>query len=191
MLPDNPKLNNITMDGRLFVEKAYKEIIQNKRKPYDMIIIDAYNATSIPFHLTTKEFLDSVKKITSSDGVVVSNIIGAFAGKSSRLLKAMSKTFNTVYPQIYFFPVDGWEDKKDFSETNVILIATMNGQKMDKFMWQNKTDQIIKKGIIKENVNEFVKTLVDDQFLEKEVWFKDAPVLTDDYAPIDTYQNFL
>jgi spermidine synthase len=188
-LPDIIKLKTIPMDGRLFVDKALKEIQVNDKAPYDMVVIDAYTSTSIPFHLTTREFLETVNKITTPDGVVLSNIVGSYTGERSLLIKAMTKTFDSVFSQVYLFPINGWNSKESRYASNVILIATKSNQKWSPEIWQEKAGQLFQKGIIKEKVMDYAQMLVNEQFLDKDIWYKDVPLLTDDYAPVDTYRK--
>ena len=46
-----------------------------------MIVIDAFYADSIPFHLATREFLELVRERLAPGGVVVVNVIGALHGR--------------------------------------------------------------------------------------------------------------
>src|SRR6266571_3653298 len=58
-------------DGRQFIE--------NVREPrYDVIFLDAYGAESVPAHLTTREFLQAVRRAVVPSGVVVGNIWRSF-----------------------------------------------------------------------------------------------------------------
>ncbi len=57
-------------DGRQFIEKS--------RRPYDVIILDAFGSNSIPAHLTTQEFLRAVRRTVTPGGVVVCNLWGQF-----------------------------------------------------------------------------------------------------------------
>jgi len=54
------------MDGRMFLKRVQGE--------YDVILLDAFAGDRIPFHLTTKEFLELVQEHLTSDGVVASNL---------------------------------------------------------------------------------------------------------------------
>src|SRR2546427_5564385 len=54
-------------DGRAFIESV--------RQPhYDIIFLDAYGAHNVPEHLTTREFLQAVRRAVVPSGVVVGNI---------------------------------------------------------------------------------------------------------------------
>lgn len=58
------------MDGRSFVNW----VIANKKPKYDWIIVDAFNDNYMPFHLTTADFLTTVKQALTPDGVVLTNM---------------------------------------------------------------------------------------------------------------------
>ncbi|MGE5582946.1 MAG: spermidine synthase [Bacillota bacterium] len=188
-LPDDPKLHVFAQDGRIFVEKKAREIASGRLAPYDMVIIDAYNASSIPYHLTTREFMAAIRKTLSPKGVVVSNIIGAFAGPSNQLLSSMTRTVSSVFPQVYLFPTWDLHGEDDYLEGNVILVATSSAKYWDAATWQKQADALYTSGAIKENVPEYVKTLADGEWIRNKTWLAKATMLTDDFAPVDTLRN--
>lgn len=187
-LPDDPRFRVIIQDGRLYVEKMAREIAAGKAKPYDIIVIDAYSSSTIPYHLTTREFVHMVRKIMSSDAVVVSNIIGSITGPYNQLLLAMKRTFDTAFPQSYLFPVGGWR-ANDIFEKNVILVATMNSKRWNSETWLGKAKLLRETGVITENVPEYTQDLVDEALIREQYRLAGIPVLTDDYAPVDTLKN--
>lgn len=188
-LPDDPRLRVITQDGRLFVEQTVRAIAAGRTTLYDLVMIDAYSSNTVPYHLTTLEFLQAVRKTLSPDGVVVSNIIGAFNGPHSRFFHSISRTFGAVFPQQYIFPVGGRPGDIHTYERNIILIATLNAQKWEKTVWQKRATYYHEKKLITENVPDFVQTLVDDHFLQTPAWLENVPVLTDGFAPDGTRQH--
>lgn len=188
-MPADPRLRIVVQDGRLFVEKKAREIAAGKVAPYDIVVIDAYTASTIPYHLTTLEFFDSVRRVLSRDGVMVSNIIGAFAGSSSPLLRSMTRTIGTVFPRVYHFPVGGWGGAGDNSENNVIVVATVNAADRTPNGWKRQAEALHRSGAVTENVQLFAADLVHDPLIRRKAWLNDVPLLTDDYAPVDTLQN--
>lgn len=188
-LPVDPRLTVFVRDGRLLISEKAKEIAAGKTEPYDMVIIDAYSESTIPYHLTTVEFLDATRSILAPDGVVVSNIIGALSGPESRLLYSMTRTFKNVFPHAYLFPVGLWPGGNDNIERNVILIATMNQDYWDKATWRKKAGEYQEQGLIKEDVTNYSETLVNNSLVAEMIRKYDIPVLTDDYAPVDTLQH--
>lgn len=188
-LPDDPRLRIMVQDGRLFVDRKAREVREGKASPYDIIVVDAYFADAIPYHLTTREFIQSLDGILSPDGVVVSNIIGALAGDRSQLLRSLTRTFASVFPQYYLFPVGGWYGKGDWEERNVILIASHDEQRWTKTKWQEQAQSLRENGTVQENVQLFAGTLVDAPEWTDRQNLEPAPLLTDDFAPVDTLQH--
>lgn len=188
-LPNDPKLRVSVEDGRLLIAKQAREIATGRIAPYDMVIIDAYSESTIPYHLTTVEFLEAARKVLSPEGVVVSNIIGALSGPNSRLLYSMTRTFMSVFPQAYLFPVGYWDGSNDELERNVILIATMNQEFWNGKIWQDQAEAFQDQGLIKEKVTNYAKTMVKKAVVLNMIRNTKVPVLTDDYAPVDTLQN--
>ena len=82
-------------DGRVFVRR------QMRRDPpasYDMIILDAFNNEYIPFHLTTREFLQQVSAVLHPKGVVVANVF-----RGNQLFDAELETFRHVFGRCHVF----------------------------------------------------------------------------------------
>ncbi|MEZ6021890.1 MAG: fused MFS/spermidine synthase [Hyphomonadaceae bacterium] len=61
-----PRLRIVTRDGRVFMARA--------RDRYDIIIVDAYQGTLVPFHLVTREFYTILKNKLTPGGAVAQNI---------------------------------------------------------------------------------------------------------------------
>ena len=59
-------------DARQFVE------LHQDTNKYDLIFGDAFNDFSVPWHLTTREFNDKIKKMLTPNGVYMINIIDAY-----------------------------------------------------------------------------------------------------------------
>lgn len=188
-LPEDPRLRVITQDGRLFVEHAARAVARGEVAPYDLVVIDAYSSSTIPYHLTTLEFLQAVRKTLAPDGVVVSNIIGALAGPHSGLLRAMVRTFRAVFSQHYIFPVYGWYGADDTAEQNIIVIATMDPQYREKAVWQKQAEELYAENLIAEDVPSYARALIDDPRVTQGEWLTGGLLLTDDYAPVDTLKH--
>jgi spermidine synthase len=148
-------------DGRTFVKQA--------KKKYDLVILDAFNADSIPFHLTTVEFLREVKAAMTDSGVVVSNIA---QWKTDALYGAMLKTFQAAFGRIALFPVR--------QRANVVLAATADGRGRSKAEVREAAQRL--QGRMHASVD---LTDVAEAYMEPPSSLADAPVLTDDYAPVD------
>jgi len=109
--PD-PRLRVFAMDGRSFLRDA---------GTYDIVVLDAYSKTYVPFHLMTLEFFESLDEHLSPDGVVVSNLISSLIGDTSELLRAEVATISGVLPQVYLFPT---RSRQLSQVQNINLVAT-------------------------------------------------------------------
>lgn len=83
-------------DGRRFIE--------NCRKPYDIIFLDAFGSESIPYHLATREFLSAVRRAVTPNGVAVGNIWGR---SSNPLYDSMVRTYQDVFDELNILDVRG------------------------------------------------------------------------------------
>lgn len=91
-------------DGREFIERT--------RQPYDIIFLDAFGSDAVPAHLTTREFLQAVRRAVRKDGVVVGNI---WQREFNPLHDSMVRTYQDVFDELYILSVQG--------TSNEILLA--------------------------------------------------------------------
>jgi MFS family permease len=71
-LTEADKIETHWGDARQFVE------LNQDNKKYDLIFGDAFNDFSVPWHLTTREFNEKLKKMLTPDGVYMINIIDVY-----------------------------------------------------------------------------------------------------------------
>ncbi|HLW48114.1 MAG TPA: fused MFS/spermidine synthase [bacterium] len=168
-LPRGPRLAVHISDGRLWLRRTPDR--------YDLIVLDAYLIDTIPFHLATREFYAEAAAHLTPGGAVAANVIGATRGPASRLFRAIDKTFATVFPAVYVFPVDG--DAGDAAQ-NIIIAGTM-GPRLDGGQVRARAAALAASGRVT------IPTFVQDAatLLERPVGTADVPVLTDDFAPTD------
>jgi spermidine synthase len=100
-------------DGRRFIE--------NVRQPYDMIILDAFGARSVPAHLATLEFLQAVRRAVAPSGVVVSNI---WRPSHNDLYNEMIRTHQAAFDELFLLEVPG--------DVNNILLALPRKQAVNR-----------------------------------------------------------
>jgi spermidine synthase len=168
-LPPGPRLAVHVGDGRLWLRRA--------RDRYDLIVLDAYLIDTIPFHLATREFYMEAAAHLAPGGAVAANVIGATRGPSSRLFRAIDKTFASVFPAVYVFPVEG-----DAGEAlqNIIIAGTM-GPRLDAQQVRVRAGALAASGRV--TIPAFVQDA--DTLLTRPVDTSDVPLLTDDFAPTD------
>lgn len=80
-------------DARVFIKRAAL-----KEEKYDYIVLDAFSGDYIPEHMLTQEFLEEVKQVLTSDGVVVANTFS-----TSRFYDHESVTYQRVFGELYNF----------------------------------------------------------------------------------------
>jgi spermidine synthase len=83
-------------DGRAYIEKV--------SQPYDLIMLDAFGAYSVPPHLATLEFLQAVRRALAPDGVAVGNV---WSRGANPLYDAMVRTYEEAFEELYVISVQG------------------------------------------------------------------------------------
>jgi len=171
-VPSDDRLRLIAQDGRLFITRAHER--------YDIILLDAYLIDTIPFHLATREFYQTVKRRLSPGGVVGSNIIGALNGPQSALFRAMYKTFREVFPTVYVFPVDWARYGGAESLRNIIVIGTDRPALSPQEVLEAAARTRHEPGVTLPRFLDAARDLYTEP-----IHTADVPVLTDDYAPVE------
>lgn len=187
VLPEDRRARAVVQDGRIFVEKTAQAIAKGQAQPYDMVIIDAFNADTVPFHLTTREFIRAVRGVLAPGGVMTMNIIGGLSGYKGRLVPALARTAEAVFAEAYLFPVYRWNDVEDTSVRNVILIAADHPRRWDQKKWESEVSGLKTQGRIREDLPLYAANLIEETVYRRLITGKNVPVLTDDFAPTDTW----
>ncbi|MHB8946010.1 MAG: spermidine synthase [Bacillota bacterium] len=179
-VPTDPRLNMAAQDGRLF--------LKGTPRSYDLIALDAYYADAVPFHLFTREFFTLAGQRLKPEGVLAVNVIGAFEGAHSNLLRSIYRTIKEVFPEVYLFavPLDNSETPGSIDpglERNIIVMATKGGARLSPDEVQARAEGLAASGVLKS------KGLADDSaylYSGSSIRTDDVPVLTDEYAPVDS-----
>lgn len=114
-LTENPRLNIIHQDGRIFLNQA-------ESNKYDAVLMDAFGSLfSVPFQLTTLEAVQQINRVLKDDGIVIFNLGGAISGDASQFLNAELRTYEQIFPQVYLFKINA--DYTDNQLQNLIIVA--------------------------------------------------------------------
>lgn len=103
---ETDRFHLIESDGRVFLSRH--------PEPYDIIVVDAFTGSYIPFNLMTKEFYQLVASRLAPHGVAAFNII-----PSEKLFASNVRTLQAAFDNLDFFNSG---DRK-LSEANVIALA--------------------------------------------------------------------
>lgn len=169
-LPTDERLRVFTEDARRYVQQT--------DDTYDIVIMDAYYADALPYHLTTDEFFREVKRVMSPDGVLAYNLISAPAGEGSDLFRSMYRTASGVWSNLWVFPIGYGFDHDATARRNILVFATDAPVTRDELLPR------IAGGVDgRVTVEGFPEMLYD--LYEDPVPVADVPLLTDSHAPVD------
>jgi spermidine synthase len=87
---------------------------------YDLVLLDTFRGLSVPYHLTTQEYLFTLKGRLEPGGVVVTNIISSLEGNGSTLFRSLFSTFSSAFENVIVIPVGGDPARRQ----NIVLIAS-------------------------------------------------------------------
>ncbi|MEL6981057.1 MAG: fused MFS/spermidine synthase, partial [Actinomycetota bacterium] len=148
-LVTGPDLEIVTGDARLTVAELPTDA-------YDVIVGDVFAGLTVPWHLTTTEFVAELDRVLRPGGIYVMNVID---GDENRFVEAQLATLAVHFEHLaVVVPADFPSSRP----ANQILIAS------DEPIPTPDVD--IEHGVLVDDVVEFIG---------------DAPVLRDDFAPVE------
>jgi len=113
-----PTIKVVTSDARLYSN--------NDKTLYDFIFVDAYNGNySLPSHLATVEYFETLKERLAPDGLIMVNLIGNEAGPMSTVFGAVYNTFGSIFGDVNVYRTK--PAKENHKATNLIMLASVNG----------------------------------------------------------------
>lgn len=101
----NPSnVREVFTDARAFVNQSDKQ--------YDVIIVDVYGDTSIPFSFMTKEYGQALSQLVSPKGIVIANIIGGLEGECRDALGAVDAAYRASFPYVQYSNESGEPERR-------------------------------------------------------------------------------
>jgi spermidine synthase len=91
----NPRARIFTEDGRRFLQRSDRR--------YDLIVLDAFNRTVVPFHLVTREFFELCRSRLAPGGCLEMNFIAKPNGQRNQALASVFATLGGVFSERYAF----------------------------------------------------------------------------------------
>jgi spermidine synthase len=158
---DDDRFREVIKDGRLF--------LANTKEHYDIILIDAYRDTFVPFQLLTQQFYQLVKDHLNEGGVVAQNV-----EPTTMLFDSAVRTIHSVFPQVEFYAAGG----------NVVTVAYPGEAR--------RPEELSKTAVERQAKYNFRYNLLSLLGNRREVppdigpMKADAPILTDDFAPVES-----
>jgi spermidine synthase len=172
----SPGTRVIVMDGRMYLKRS--------ARTYDIILLDAYAAHHIPFHLTTLEFLGLVKLRLKPGGVVAANLwepgvaaAGRFGPAVSRFYLAELKTFQKTFTQTYLC--------KSGNAGKIIVFGSLGEKAVSRDEWVKQARALAAGKDFGFDLPALVWTEYEHLTPQD---IREKP-LTDDMAPVDTLRR--
>jgi len=108
-LRETEKLHLIEGDARVFLNRH--------SEPYDLIFVDAFTGSYIPFHLMTREFYQLVRSRLAPHGVAAFNFL-----PTAEVFESNLRTVKIVFDNLDFFN----SGERQLDTTNVILFGRLD-----------------------------------------------------------------
>jgi spermidine synthase/uncharacterized membrane protein len=150
------------MDGREFLSRTDKK--------YDLIVIDAYRRSRVPFQMTTVEFYELVYQRLSDEGIIFSNLISSPTGPQSFFYRTSLKTMNEVFPTIYSFGT------LESGIMNILLIGTKDEVAYTQEWFYGRAQEVNTPVDLEPRINLMIQNVSTE----------DVDVLIDEKAPVDS-----
>jgi hypothetical protein len=151
----------ITGDARLTTRLA-------EDGEYELVVGDAFGGISVPWHLATREYLLDVQATMTDDGVYVANVID-YGPRD--FVRAYAATMQDVFAHVAILgPEDRFGPRDEPTGGNVVVVASDSPLDLDAAIEANRARGGADVALARDELARFTG---------------DAPVLTDDEAPVD------
>lgn len=160
------------MDAANYVDDLLRDAeAGSPPRRFDFIYGDAFNHYVIPFHLTTVEFNEKLRKLLADDGVYMLNVIDVLA--TGRFLGAIVRTLRETFEHVWVFRGrTGLAALDPTSRDTFVVVAGRVG-----------VDLSSRDG---DNGNTWPGTLLSPEQVAELEARSGGLVLTDDYAPVES-----
>jgi spermidine synthase len=163
---ETSRLHLIESDGRVFLNRH--------REPYDIIMVDVFSGSYIPFHMMTKEFYQLVRSRLNPHGVAAMNIWPA-----EKLFVSNVRTLKLAFETLDFFA----SGDPTVEMTSVIVTAPLDP------VTTAETAQRAAAAQERYRFRYDVGKLVGERRMQPPTGVK-GEILTDDYAPANVFDSY-
>jgi spermidine synthase len=163
-LRETEKVRFMESDGRVYLNRH--------GGLYDLILVDAFRETGIPFHLITREFFNLAKQRLAPGGAVVININGG-----TKLYLSAMVTLHAVFQTVDLYPAWTRGD-----ETQAIAIAT-SADAVGADELKRRATALQERYGFRYPLPGLVEKRAGNQNL------KGGELLTDDFSPVNLYET--
>lgn len=164
--------------GDIFIEDA-RYFLNSTDRRYDYIVLDVFSGEFTPTHLLSFEALELARDRLTPKGVLAVNIIGS-TQKETYMTASVIKTLQTAFDQVRVFPAYNLSESTD-GVGNLAILAHQGeprSLRIDQIKFQAHPKVL---NMVFQNLNRQIEFPPDTP----------AIILTDDYNPIDFYDEWL
>lgn len=154
-------VETVTGDARMTIRRL------QPARPFDLVIGDAFGGVAVPWHLATRPFAANIRTHMASDGLFVMNVLDH---GSKAFLRAQIATVGAVFDHVAVISHPGAFARDGTVGGNHVVVASDTALPIDEIVAANRR---------RARVDEVLHGPAID------AWTAGAPVLTDDYAPVD------
>jgi len=162
----------VLMDGRRY--------FRTTPETYDLVVLDAFGSSSIPFHLVTRESFATIKSRMKPGGILALNVESN--GWYDTLVRSLTATLHTSFAHVIALPIA--EPQNQFG--NLIILASDRDFEMNEDLLGSPFDYL---------GDEYWHWVVVER---NHAWANRfepktdrVPVLTDDRNPVDLWSDEL
>ncbi len=138
---------------------------------YDLVIGDAFNDVSVPYHLTTLQFNQQVKALLKDQGIYMVNVVDKL--HTGRFLRAYVNTLQRTFPQVYVLRYDAdWDSDSRYTYVVAASQAPI-------------TATALQEANLRSGRGEPVAQLMPGEAFQAWQTSRGSIVLTDDYVPVE------
>jgi len=167
-LPRDTSIRIFNTDARNRVHDLLREKRAGKSVPaFDAILGDSCNDYTVPFHLTSLEFNEELKELLKADGVYILNMIDML--DSARFLGAVVNTCRETFTHVYVLNCDDTTRDRD----TFVVVSAMRPLDLTGVPARIRVKYA------------YTGVLLDAPRLDALVAQAGAPILTDDFAPVE------
>lgn len=156
--PEPPGVDVLVADARVALDDQPAD-------SYDVVVGDAFGSVAVPWHLATRQTVEQVERVLAPTGLYALNVIDQ---PPLELLRAQVATLEAVFPHVVLVAKPSTRSGDEGG--NAVLLAS-----------SAPLPATVLASLLDTRVDEL--ELVDGPALDR--IRGDAPVLTDDYAPVD------
>ena len=163
-LPRSTPMRIFDLDARNHVDDLLAS--GEAAEPFDFVYSDAFNHYSPPFHLTTYEFNEKLRRLLAPGGVFLANVIDVY--RSGRFIGAMINTVEKSFPHVYAISTSLMGPSDEDGRDTFIVIGSARPVPLDEMDWDS-----------------YLGLVLDSEQLAVLRRRSQGLVLTDDFAPVD------